>query len=93
MLSEKQTHVKVIAGPFSFYKKDGSKKVLSTCKSVIPEGWYGTIDRNEPFNEHASYIRRALKMMFKDQIAESRRCLSEMAINLRIQRIKQISNK
>lgn len=93
MLSEKHTHVKVVQGPFSFFKKDGSRKILSTERSIIPEGWYGTVDRNEPFNQHASYISRALKMMYKEQIRESRSFLSELSLSFRMQRLKQISNK
>ncbi len=93
MLSEKHIQVKVVQGPFSFFKKDGSKKVMSTEKSIIPEGWYGTIDRNEPFNQHGYYIHRALKMMYKDQLRESKNFLSELALAFRINRIKQKSNK
>lgn len=89
MISEKEISVVERIGQLVFTDKNGRTLRRNTCKTIIPEGWTGSMDRNENFNAHASYIARAIKMMYKDQIREARNKLSEMRIEFRLQDIRR----
>lgn len=90
VLSEKQLQVEVRTGLFKFFSKDGKVLIRNTQHSVIPKDWNGSLDRNDNFNKHSEYIIRALKLMHKSELIESKKNVSELTM---IEKLKQIKKK
>lgn len=94
VLSEKQLQVEVRTGIFKYFTKDGRVLIRNTHHTVVPAEWTGSLDRDDSFNKHSEYIQRALKLMYKSDLMESKRNVTELTIRERIRKIKaKFSNK
>ncbi len=94
VLSEKQLQVEVRTGIFKYFTKDGRVLIRNTHHSVVPADWSGSLDRDDNFNKHSEYVQRALKLMYKSELMESKKNVSELTIIERIRKIKaRFSNK